>query len=200
MMMKNEISMGQLVMFGRVRGERTLGKVVKVNRQRVKVVQLTKRGSLKNYPVGTIWMVPPTLITPASAEECAMAEEIPEGVDTKKPVSIEEIPGTAATASPTRQTLPDSTEKTEVEAAPSPESAPIEPKKRGRKPRAKEDLSDTMSFQEKGCPVIVDPNTGYRFVGHKGESVLHFAVRVQDILRGNLTPSEKAEVASHNLH
>lgn len=199
MMMKNEISMGQLVMFGRVRGERTLGKVVKVNRQRVKVVQLTKRGSLKNYPVGTIWMVPPTLITPASAEECAMAEEIPEGVDMKKPVSIEEIPGTGVTSAPTRDPSPPQT-KTEVAVTPVLESTSGETKKRGRKPRAKEDFTDTMSVQEKGCPIIVDPNTGYRFVGHKGESVFHFANRVQDILRGNLTPSERAEVTSHNIH
>lgn len=198
-MTKTEMAVGQLVMFGRNRGERTLGRVIKVNRQRVKVVQLTKRGSLKDYPVGTIWMVPPSLTVLATAEEASQAETVPEGVNTK-PVSIEMAPGTSVGKESAMTATPPSTEAATEPQVATAEKPTTEPKKRGRKPRVKENPPDTMVLQEKGCPVIVDPSTGYRFVGHKGESVFHFAGRVQDILRGNLTPAERAEVSAHNIH
>lgn len=191
-MQKNEITEGMSVMFGRGRGERTLGRVVKVNRLRVKVQQLTKRGSLKDYPVGTLWAVPPNLLSPASAEEAATAEVVPQGTDTKRVVSIETLPATP------KQAKMETPQPQQTEVKPDTKAEPkVEPKV--RKPRASNE-GDTMVVREKGCPVIVDPNTGYRFVGHKGESVLHFAARVQDILRGNMTQAEKAEVASLNIH
>lgn len=56
---------GAQVMFGRSRGEQTLGQIVKVNRTRAKVKQLESRGTYQSYPVGTIWTVPFSLLTPA---------------------------------------------------------------------------------------------------------------------------------------
>ncbi len=58
-------SKGQKVYFGRSHGEQTLGEVVKVNRARAKVKQLESRGTLKSHPVGTVWTVPFSLLTPA---------------------------------------------------------------------------------------------------------------------------------------
>lgn len=49
---------GDKVMFGRRFGEKTLGEVVKVNRTRVKVKQLEARGTMRDYPIGTVWTVP----------------------------------------------------------------------------------------------------------------------------------------------
>ena len=59
------LSIGQQVFFGRRNGEKTLGKVLKLNRATVQVEQLESRGTLKNYPVGTKWKVAVALVTPA---------------------------------------------------------------------------------------------------------------------------------------
>jgi hypothetical protein len=48
------------VYFGREHGERSLGKVVKVNRSAAKIEQLETRGA---HPKGTVWTVPFTLIS-----------------------------------------------------------------------------------------------------------------------------------------
>jgi hypothetical protein len=57
----NDFSVGDKVLFGRGQGEKTLGEVVKVNRTKLKVKQLEERGTHRNYPVGTVWTVPPSL-------------------------------------------------------------------------------------------------------------------------------------------
>ena len=49
---------GDVVLFGRVNGEKTRGKVVKINRTRCKVEQLGSRGTKKSYAAGTVWTVP----------------------------------------------------------------------------------------------------------------------------------------------
>jgi hypothetical protein len=77
---------GQRVLFGRSHGEKTLGEVVKVNRTRASVKQLEARGVYRDYPVGTVWQVPFTLLSPApvdapagepvSPERAAMLAEI----------------------------------------------------------------------------------------------------------------------------
>ena len=54
---------GQRVIFGRANGEKTLGVVVKCNPTKAKVHTLEARG--KASPVGTIWMVPYSLLEPA---------------------------------------------------------------------------------------------------------------------------------------
>lgn len=56
-----DFKVGEQVYFGRTFGEKTLGEIVKVNPAKLKVKQLDSRGSYKSYPVGTIWMVPPSM-------------------------------------------------------------------------------------------------------------------------------------------
>lgn len=58
------ITVGQQVFFGRSNGERTLGTVLKINTGSVKVRQDESRGTMKAHPVGTVWRVAPSLITP----------------------------------------------------------------------------------------------------------------------------------------
>ena len=55
------LKVGDRVMFGRGRGEKTLGEVVKVNVKSVKVKQLETRGTRKTYDVGSVWKVPHSL-------------------------------------------------------------------------------------------------------------------------------------------
>lgn len=57
----NDFKKGDRVLFGRDNGEKTLGEVIKVNRTKLKVRQLEARGTHRNYPVGTVWTVPPSL-------------------------------------------------------------------------------------------------------------------------------------------
>lgn len=54
----NTLSVGMKVWFGRSHGEQTLGTIQKVNRQTVAVRQDEARGTMRTYPVGTIWKVP----------------------------------------------------------------------------------------------------------------------------------------------
>ena len=54
---------GQRVIFGRAKGEKTLGVVLKCNPTKAKVETLEARG--KTSPVGTIWMVPYDFLEPA---------------------------------------------------------------------------------------------------------------------------------------
>jgi hypothetical protein len=57
----NDFAVGDKVYFGRSHGEQTAGTVMKVNRAKLKVRQDESRGTMKSYPVGTIWTVPPSL-------------------------------------------------------------------------------------------------------------------------------------------
>lgn len=59
---------GDKVLFGRANGEQTLGEVVKVNRVKLKVKQLTARGMYRNYPIGSVWIVPVSLCEPYEGE------------------------------------------------------------------------------------------------------------------------------------
>ena len=67
-MERNEAYVGQRVYFGRGRGEQTLGEIVKINQVRAKVKQLEGRGMHRIRPVGTIWTVPFSLMTPAESD------------------------------------------------------------------------------------------------------------------------------------
>lgn len=53
---------GDLVNFGRPHGEKTLGRVLKVNRKTVKVEQLEARGQFRSYRVGTKWNLAPVFV------------------------------------------------------------------------------------------------------------------------------------------
>ena len=64
-------AVGDLVLFGRDSGEKTLGKIKKVNPTRYKVEQLESRGTFRTYRVGTIWTVPEELMVPAPGQSAA---------------------------------------------------------------------------------------------------------------------------------
>ena len=64
-MERTDAFVGQKIYFGRPNGQKTLGQVIKVNRSKLKVKQLESRGHYRNYSVGTVWTVPPSLCTPA---------------------------------------------------------------------------------------------------------------------------------------
>jgi len=49
------------VYFGRRNGEKTLGKIIKVNRKTYKIEQLEGRGMKVNHRVGKVWVVPHSL-------------------------------------------------------------------------------------------------------------------------------------------
>ena len=61
-----QFSVGDKVLFGRGNGEKTLAEVTKVNRASIKVKTLESRGTQRNYPVGTVWKVHPSLCQPVN--------------------------------------------------------------------------------------------------------------------------------------
>jgi len=61
-MLRQDAKVGMLVTFGRKRGEKTRGKIIKCNPTKAKVETLEDRG--RNHVKGSIWTVPYTLITP----------------------------------------------------------------------------------------------------------------------------------------
>lgn len=54
-------NIGDLVLFGRTHGEKTRGRVVKINGSTIKVEQTEERGG---RPVGTVWRVASSLVYP----------------------------------------------------------------------------------------------------------------------------------------
>lgn len=60
-MEQTEAKVGMRVYFGRSHGEQTLGEIIKVNRAKLRVKQLEKRGAIRDYPIGTLWTVAATL-------------------------------------------------------------------------------------------------------------------------------------------
>jgi hypothetical protein len=55
------IAVGDLVLFGRERGEQTRGRVTMVTARKIKIAQIGPRG---RHPAGTVWTVAPSLIRP----------------------------------------------------------------------------------------------------------------------------------------
>ena len=58
-----DCKVGMSVLFGRGNGEQTLGEIVKVNGVKCKVKQMESRGTMRAYPIGTVWTVPASLMT-----------------------------------------------------------------------------------------------------------------------------------------
>lgn len=65
-MKREDAKIGMEVMFGREGGEKTRGKLLKMNRAKFKIEQLESRGTFQDYPVGTLWTVPPHLVSPVN--------------------------------------------------------------------------------------------------------------------------------------
>lgn len=63
-----DFAIGEKVLFGRSRGEQTLGEIIKKNPKRAKVKQLEERGTHKSHQVGTVWTVPYSLLTKTNAD------------------------------------------------------------------------------------------------------------------------------------
>jgi len=76
-MNRDEGKVGMKVLFGRSNGQQTLGEIVKVNPRKFKVKQLEERGVRKSHSVGTVWTVPPSLCTPARADNVVEAMKHP---------------------------------------------------------------------------------------------------------------------------
>ena len=78
-MQTKKYNVGDLVIFGRQEGEKTLGRIVKVNPSKYKIEQLKARGK---HPIGTTWGVPESLILAKVAQseqtEQVLKEVLPE--------------------------------------------------------------------------------------------------------------------------
>lgn len=59
---RSDFTLGEIVYFGRNRGEKTKGEIIKLNPKRAKVKQLEERGTTRSHQVGTEWTVPYSLI------------------------------------------------------------------------------------------------------------------------------------------
>lgn len=55
----SKYNVGDLVVYGRRNGQKTMGQIVRVNPSKYKIKQLEARGA---HPVGTVWGVPESLI------------------------------------------------------------------------------------------------------------------------------------------
>jgi len=64
-MLREQARVGMKVIFGRNNGEKTLGEIIKINPTKAKVKALEERGNGRGSAVGTTWVVPYSLLTPA---------------------------------------------------------------------------------------------------------------------------------------
>ena len=71
--MNDTFKRGDKVHFGRTHGEKTLGEIIKVNPKRYKVKQLESRGTMRDFPIGTVWSVAPSLMSLADPATAAPA-------------------------------------------------------------------------------------------------------------------------------
>jgi len=91
----SEFKRGDKVIFGRRSGEQTRGTVVKVNAKSIKVRQDEARGTMRNYPVGTVWKVAPALV---SRDPFPTPVEPPAATD--KPNLVQQMIDAATNADP----------------------------------------------------------------------------------------------------
>ncbi len=91
--LRSQFKVGMKVYFGRKRGEKTLGEIVKMNPRKAKVKQLEDRGSIRDYPVGTLWTVPFTLLTPADPKASFSATVPVQPAPVKQPLKYNPFAG-----------------------------------------------------------------------------------------------------------
>lgn len=73
----NDFNVGDKVLFGRTAGEKTQGTVVGLGRTKLKVRQDETRGTMKSYPIGTVWTVPLNFVTKVGMTSAAPQPSAP---------------------------------------------------------------------------------------------------------------------------
>lgn len=71
------LKVGDKVVFGRSHGEQTLGTVLKVNAKSIQVRQDESRGTMRSYPIGSKWKVPPSLCRKVEGGQVTPVVEAP---------------------------------------------------------------------------------------------------------------------------
>lgn len=71
-MLREQVKVGATVLFGRPKGEKTLGVVISIGPKKAKVKTLEGRG--QNDSAGMIWGVPFSLMQPATGQEAVPAQ------------------------------------------------------------------------------------------------------------------------------
>lgn len=202
------IKVGSLVLFGRNHGEKTLGRVLKINRERYKVRQLSGRGTLRNYKPGQEWAVPVSLIELAPEDTV-----IPEGAETMthpEGTRVMEIEG----ATPVPQES-----KADIAPAPKPARrqvlAPMAPPKRKATRKAKPTAKAKSQARTNTRPAAKPAPKARKaasakprekkdpmhrgLVQRKGESLQEFHRRVLGAMRA-LKAASAPMNANHDLH
>ena len=75
--MNSDLKVGDKVVFGRSHGEQTMGTVLKVNAKSIQVRQDESRGTMRSYPIGSTWKVPPSLCRKVEGGSVAAPVEAP---------------------------------------------------------------------------------------------------------------------------
>lgn len=82
-MIREQCSVGMMVMFGRPNGSQTLGKIVKMNPSKAKVETLEERGTGRGSSVGAVWTVPYSLMNPVDGSNGVRSETSPADIPFK---------------------------------------------------------------------------------------------------------------------
>lgn len=87
-MRMDQLKVGDPVLFGRGKGEKTKGTITKKNLKTCKVRQDEERGTQKSHKIGTIWTVPPALIYPDPSRQKGETPATEPPVPTKQPLKF----------------------------------------------------------------------------------------------------------------
>ena len=187
------LATGMVVCFGRNRGEHTLGEVVRVTRKNVKVVQLEPRGANKSYEVGSLWLVPKEMGTPAKvpSERVEAGKKSAAEHQTQSPSKVVKLKRDAGIV-PVKDARVTLREVALKSAGVTPSGVVPTRKSSSEKfsPEWVATITPTVSAptvtapmaDERGCPVLIDPVTQYHFVGHKGEDLGPFIERIKSVV------------------
>jgi len=65
-MLAKDAKIGMKIVFGRPNGEKTTGRIIKINQKSLKVETFESRGSNGRAPAATVWRVAPSLCSPCN--------------------------------------------------------------------------------------------------------------------------------------
>lgn len=155
MMNRSDIRVGMAVYFGRSQGEKSLGRVTKINRIKVMVEQVTNRGVLKDYPMGQLWAVPPSLLSPAPQESLEQYTSQP--ITTKEKGRVVDLGGDEPrSVKPGATMAPAAPSRRKVKVVASAESTPAEKPRKERK--AKKAATEAVVATQEAQPAEVTKN------------------------------------------